>query len=304
MSKDAPTLPAVGLIAVPGRWRATLELAREIERRGFEGVYSPSLGDALALCQAVVQTTDRLRAGTAIVNMYTRHPADYAQSAAALHELSGGRFVFGVGVSHGPMNDHLGVKTGKPLADMRAFVKQLHASTRAELPPVVLATLRDPMIRLAAEVGDGIVFANASLSRAQHSLSVLAAEQRRDPSFFIGNMIPICIADDTAAAAARNRKTMEFYLTLPNYREYWKTAGYVEEMQAAERLVEAGQRQRLPEVMSDRWLADSTLFGPASKVREGVEAWLDVGVRTPILVPSSAAGNQMKAFEELFAAYA
>ena len=38
-------------------------------------------------------------------------------------------------------------------------------------------------------------------------------------------------------------------------------------------------------------------------MREGLEAWYDAGVRTPILVPSSAAGNQMKAFEELFATF-
>lgn len=298
-----PRLPGVGLIAVPGRWKATLELAGELERRGFEGVYSPSLGDAMALSQAVIQTTTRLRAGTSIVNIYTRHPADYAQTAVALHELSGGRFVFGVGVSHGPMNQHLGVTAGKPLADMRDFVGKLRRSVRAELAPVVLATLRDPMIRLAAEIGDGIVFANASLSRTEASLSVLPGDKRNSEDFFIGNMVPICINDDVEAAAARNRKTMEFYLTLPNYREYWKTAGYTEEMHAAEKFLEAGQKERLGEAMSDRWLADCTLFGPASKVREGIEAWYDVGVRTPILVPSSAAGNQMKAFEELFAAY-
>src|SRR3546814_17448488 len=52
--------------------------------------------------------------------------------------------------------------------------------------------------------------------------------------------------------------------------------------------------------MSDHWLSENTLFGPAAKVREGVEAWLDTGVRPPILVPSSANGNQIKALEELF----
>jgi hypothetical protein len=41
-----------------------------------------------------------------------------------------------------------------------------------------------------------------------------------------------------------------------------------------------------------------------SQVLEGLEAWYDSGVRTPILVPSSAAGNQLKAFEEMFAAFA
>ena len=52
--------------------------------------------------------------------------------------------------------------------------------------------------------------------------------------------------------------------------------------------------------MSDRWLSDVTLFGTPSQVRDGFEAWLAAGVKTPILVPSSAAGNQVKAFEELF----
>ena len=60
----------------------------------------------------------------------------------------------------------------------------------------------------------------------------------------------------------------------------------------------------MPACLSDRWLADTTLFGTVAQVREGVEAWFDAGVRTPILVPSSAAGNQLKAFEELFEAYA
>ena len=55
--------------------------------------------------------------------------------------------------------------------------------------------------------------------------------------------------------------------------------------------------------MSDRWLRDVTLFGTAAEVREGVEAWRGAGVQTPILVPSSTRGGQMKAFEELFAAF-
>jgi hypothetical protein len=37
-------------------------------------------------------------------------------------------------------------------------------------------------------------------------------------------------------------------------------------------------------------------------VRDGLAAWFAAGVRTTILVPSSAVGNQMRAFEELFAA--
>ncbi len=298
------TLPAVSLVAVPGRVAATLDLAREVERRGFSGIYSPSFGDALALCQALAHETKRIRFGTSIVNIYTRHASEYARTSAFLHELSGGRFHLGLGVSHGPVNARLGVKTGKPIGEMRRYVQDVRAAAgRSELSPIVLAAMRDRMVALAAEVGEGLVFANAARSHLPHSLSVLPAKKANDPEFFVGDMIPTCISDDVEAAAARNRKTMLGYLRLPNYRNYWKEAGYVEEMEAIEKAVDANEADRIPSLISDRWLADVTLYGPVSRVREGVEAWREAGLRTPILVPSSAAGNQMKAFEELFAAF-
>jgi alkanesulfonate monooxygenase SsuD/methylene tetrahydromethanopterin reductase-like flavin-dependent oxidoreductase (luciferase family) len=281
-----------------------LELGAEVERRGFAGVYVPSMADAFGFCEALALTTARMRMGTSIVNIYTRHPRDWAQSAALLHELAGGRFDFGLGVSHDSINTYLGVSTGKPLTDMRRFVEDLRKGAgKAELPPVVLAAMRDPMVKLAGEIADGCVFANASRSYLPHSKSVLPDGKRDSPEFFFGNMIPTCISDDIDAAAARNRKTMEFYLTLPNYREYWKKAGYVEEMQAAEAAVGAGEKHKLGDCMSDKWFADCTMFGTASQVRQQLEAWADAGLRDPIIVPSSATGNQFKAVEELFAAF-
>src|SRR5437763_5849228 len=113
------TKPAVSLVAVAGRRHATLDLARRIEQEGFTGLYCPSFGDGLALCEALALATREIPFGTSIVNIYTRHASDFAQTAAFVHELSGGRFRFGVGVSHAPTNRWLGVQTGKPLADMR-----------------------------------------------------------------------------------------------------------------------------------------------------------------------------------------
>jgi len=299
----ALALPAVSLAAVPGRRRATLELAREIERRGFAGIYCPSFGDGLGLCEALAFATERIPFGTSIANIYLRHAADYAQTASLIHELSGGRFRFGVGVSHGPALERLGVKAGPPLGDIRAFVSALLLNTRAgEQPPIVLATLRKRMIALAGEIAQGMVFANGARSHMRESLAALPPARANDPAFFIGNMIPTCISDDVAAAAATNRRTLVGYVSMPNYRNYWREAGYVEEMNAIESAVVAKDFERIPALMSDRWLSDVTLFGPASRVRDELEAWYDAGIRTPILVPSSAAGNQMKAFEELFAA--
>jgi alkanesulfonate monooxygenase SsuD/methylene tetrahydromethanopterin reductase-like flavin-dependent oxidoreductase (luciferase family) len=298
-------LPAIALAAVPGRRKKTLELAAEAERRGFSGLYCASFGDALGLCEALAFVTERIPFGTAIANLYTRHVSDYAVTASLIHELSGGRFHFGVGVSHTPMNQRLGVQTGKPLADMREFVTALRAVPRAgELPPLVVAGLRRKMVGLAGEIAEGVVFANASRSHMQASLSALPAQRRDDPGFFVGDMIPTCISDDREAAMAVNRKTLTMYVSLPNYRNYWKEAGYVEEMEAIEAALERGDRAALPGLMSERWLSDVTLFGSVGAVREGLEAWYEAGVRTPILVPSSAVGNQLAAFQELFDAFA
>lgn len=300
----ADSLPALSLAAVPGRRRRTLELAQEIERRGFAGIYCPSFGDGLGLCEALALTTERIRFGTGIANIYMRHVSDYAQTASLIQELSGGRFHFGVGVSHQPVNQRAGLRAGPPLGDMREFLGQIAEVPRTgELPPIVVAALRQRMVALGGELGGGIIFANAARSHMAESLSHLPAERAADPDFFVGNMIPTCISDDAGAAAAVNRKTLSGYVALPNYRNYWKEAGYVEEMGAIEKALEAGEHQRVPALLSDRWLADTTLFGSASKVREGLEAWFEAGVRTPILVPSSAVGNQLKAFEELFAIF-
>ena len=97
------------------------------------------------------------------------------------------------------------------------------------------------------------------------------------------------------------RRTLTGYATLPNYRNYWIEAGYEEEMAGIQQA--AGDPEKIASAMSDRWLADVTLFGSAAEVREGLEAWYAAGVSTPILVPSSTEGGQMRAFHELFAAF-
>ena len=56
--------------------------------------------------------------------------------------------------------------------------------------------------------------------------------------------------------------------------------------------------------MGERWLRDTTLYGSGRQVLEGLEAWYEAGVRTPILVPSSAVGNQLVALQELLDLFA
>ena len=296
--------PAVSLAAVPGRRKATVALAQRIETEGFSGIYCPSLGDGLALCEALALSTREIPFGTSIANIYTRHPHDYAQTAALIHELSGGRFRFGIGVSHGPTHERLGIRPGRPLEDVRRFVADVRSlRTAGELPPIVLATLRQKMVALAGEIAQGAVWANGARTHMAESLRALPESARKDPKFFIGDMIPTCIDDDRKAAAAINRKTLVSYVRLPNYQNYWIEAGFADEMHAIRAAIASSDDARIPSLMSDRWLSAVTLYGSARDVRDGVESWYATGVTTLILVPSSTRGGQMQAFEELFAAF-
>jgi alkanesulfonate monooxygenase SsuD/methylene tetrahydromethanopterin reductase-like flavin-dependent oxidoreductase (luciferase family) len=296
-------LPALSLAASPGRRVRTVELAKDIEARGFPGVYCPSFGDALGLCLSIAHATTTLEVGTSIQPIYLQHPVALATTASYLHEIAEGRFRLGVGVTHGPVIKRLGVETGKPLTDMREYVATMRAAGEhmGGLPPIVLATLRDKMVALSVEIGDGAVWANGSLSRMGHSLECIP-QDRTAAGFWVGNMIPTVIDDDIDAARARNRATLQGYVALPNYRNYWIEAGYEAEMDAAKAAIEAGDTDALLAAMTDRWLDDCTLSGPAGRVREGVEAWFDVGV-TPIVVPSSTSGGQAKAVVEVFEAF-
>lgn len=295
-------MPAVSLAAVPTKRQRSIDLIAEFEARGFSGIYCPSFGDPISLCHSIAERTERIVFGTSILPIYFRQPNDIAAAASYLHEISGGRFRLGLGVSHGPVHDRFGLRVGKPLADTREYVEVLKAQTAVgPLPPIVLATLRDKMVDLSVEIAEGAVWANASRSRMAHSLSRVPADRT---DFFIGNMIPTVISDDKAAAAAVNRRTLSGYVALPNYRNYWKSAGYEEEMIACEAAIAAGDPEGVATAMSDRWLTDATLFGSASEVRDGVEAWFDAGVTTPILVPSATDGGQRRAVELLLEAYA
>lgn len=300
----AELMPACSLVAVPGRRRLTIEMAQTIERRGYAGIFAPSMFSNMSLCEALAWNTTTINFATAIAPIYTRTPGDFAQSAAFLHEISGGRFGLGIGVSHAPMHIRMGITPGKPLGDTTNFVEKFRAVEGVgPLPPVLIAAMRQKMVHLAGRLGQGVIFANAALSHMKTSLAALPPQARADANFLVGNMIPTCISDDVAAARAVNRRTLTSYAFLPNYRNYWKEAGYVDEMTAIESAIDEGRRDDVPALLTDRWLADVSLFGTATMVRDRVGQWRDAGVSTPIIVPSSTSGGQLKALEEMFATF-
>src|SRR5215472_1368120 len=117
-------LPALNLIAEPGRRRATLDTAREIERRGFAGLSVSSSFGNMSQCVGLAFATRRIPFATAIAPIYAQAIDEFAQNAAYLHEVSGGRFQFGIGIAHAPSHLRLEVKPGRLLGDTRSFIEK------------------------------------------------------------------------------------------------------------------------------------------------------------------------------------
>ena len=299
---DSSFRPALSILASPTKRQAILDLAVEAENRGLYGLACPSLGGTMGLCVSLAHATRSIQYWTSIQPIYYSHPVEASNTASHIHEMSQGRFRFGIGVSHGPVTQRLGVSTGKPLSDIAEYVETMRANERfgGTLPPIYLATLRNKMLQLATDVAEGAIWANASLSHMSKQLDEVPSARRDD--FFLSNMIPTVIDEDIEAARAINRRTLTGYVSLPNYRNYWRAAGYEEEMTAIESALAAGDKDKLPSLMTNKWLDDNTISGPASLVRERFEEWANVGVM-PIAVMSSTSGGQVKAINELFDVY-
>lgn len=301
-SVDNSFRPALSVVATPTKRKAILDLAAEAETRGFSGLACPSLGGTMGLCVSLAHSTTRIPYWTSIQPIYYSHPVEAANTVAHIHEVSNGRFRFGIGVSHGPVTKRLGVSTGKPLTDITDYVAAMRAQEKfsGTLPPIYLATLRNKMLQTATEIAEGAIWANASLSHMATQLAQVPNTNR--DGFFLSNMIPTVIDDDIDAARAINKRTLTGYVSLPNYRNYWRAAGYQEEMDAIESALEAGRKDTITDVMTHKWLDDCTISGPKERVREELERWAASGVQ-PIAVMSSTSGGQAKAISELFDLY-
>lgn len=305
-SASGQRLPALSLISVPRKRQAILELAAEADARGYAGIACPSVGGSMAFAVSLATSTSSIPFFTAIQPTFLSVARELGPTASHIHELSGGRFRLGLGVSHAPMVVRFGDDpelsiVHHPLAEMRQYVEALRAGTgfSGELPPIWLAALRDKMLNVAIDVAAGALWANAARSNLPKQVARLGG--RRPDSFPLLNMIPTIIDSDLDAARAVHRRTMGTYVVLPNYRNYWKEAGWEAEMVAIEAAISAGERDHKA-LMTDAWIDDVTASGPPERIAEIFEESYDAGV-TPIAVMSSTTGGQVKAVQELFSVY-
>ncbi len=298
--------PAVSMVAPAKKRQAILDLARRAEELNFAGIACPSLGATIGLCVSLAHSTNVIKFWTSIQPIYYSHAIEMANTAAHIHEISNGRFGLGLGVSHGPVINRLGATTATPLADIKNYLETMKAQERfsGDLPPIYLAALRNRMLQLASDISDGAIWANASRKNIALQLALLPESRRSE--MFLANMIPTVISDDIEAARAIHRKTLVGYVTLPNYRNYWRACGYHEQIDAFEKiLTESAKESRNAEIISamdNEWLDDCTLSGDADTVRENLYGWSQLGV-LPIAVMSSTSGGQVQAIGQLFDAF-
>ena len=161
---------------------AAIRRVQRAEELGYESVWVTHIAsrDSVTLLTIYAANSERVRLGTGVIPIYARTPANMAQSFATLDEVSGGRAVAGLGVSHKPVVEGwYGQSIDKPLAEMREYVDIMRAIFRGEDPPagekfrtgfhlmgyeplrpdmpIYLAGLSPGMLRLAGEIADGVV---------------------------------------------------------------------------------------------------------------------------------------------------
>ncbi len=202
--------------------------AKRVEALGYSALWLPeAIGrDPFTQITFLAPQTKRLNFATGIANLYARDPMAMNTLRKTVGELSGGRFVLGIGVSHAHLVTGVrGHEYQKPLTTMRNYLDAMEkAMYRApeppEDPPIILAALRPKMLALSAErcAGAHPYFTNPEhTARAREILGAsacLAPEQM------------ILLERDASKARSVARANMKIYLSLPNYRNNLKWLGF------------------------------------------------------------------------------
>ncbi|WP_454788142.1 LLM class F420-dependent oxidoreductase [Mycolicibacterium lutetiense] len=209
---------------------AAQEVAREIEALGFGSLFLPEVTGKECLTQsaAFLAATQRLVVGTGIANIHVRVPSAAETGARTLTALYPGRFVLGLGVSHGPLVERgLGGVYQKPLATMRDYLDRMAAVPEqiepgVGRPPRLLAALGPKMIELSGTHADGA-----------HPYLVTPAQTRvtRDilgPDKWIVSEQAVAIGSTDDDQLRRAHAHLDVYSGLPNYRNSWLRQGFDE----------------------------------------------------------------------------
>jgi len=222
----------------------TAAFARKVEAWGYSALWVPeAVGrEPFALLGFLAAATERLVLATGIANIYARDALATRSAQLTLAELSGGRFLLGLGVSHAPMVQGLrGHDYGPPVAAMRAYLDAMDRAPYVgpqppEPPPTVLAALRPRMLGLSAERARG---AHPYLVPPDHTAR---AREILGKGPWLCPEQMVLLESDAAKAREIARQNLRIYLGLPNYQANLRWLGFSDaDFQAggSDRLVDA-----------------------------------------------------------------
>ncbi len=325
-------MPGIGAFISAGRSLDTaLERVRRADRLGFDSVYVTQIAgrDGLILLAAYASVSERTRLGTGVLPIFARTPVAMAQSAATVDELSGGRMVLGLGVSHqATVENWFDSKIEKPVTQMREYASIVRAILRAEPPPegrffntrfqfmgyaarpdlpIYVAGLSPNMLRLAGEVGDGVMLwlCNPDYIREVVIPAVTEGRQRAGKTmdgFDVVAAVPVGLTEDPEKARERQRAELVPYASLPFYRAMLERSGFGEELAAFDEGVAAGDMAKAQAGLSDRLLSALGGIGSAEEVRGAVERYRAAGTISPCIgaIPGTDFDGALDAVAELF----
>ena len=304
-----------------GSVRSAVALCREAEQMGYTDMWSAEVGgtDGFTPLAAIAATTEKVRLGTAIVPVFTRPPALLAMSAATLQDLSGGRFVLGLGTSSSIIIERwMGASFDKPLARERVYieliremlsgdkvdsdndiarVKSFRLQTRVEKPvPLYLAALGPAACRMAGQIADGAIFFLKTPHGVKQAIEWVAEGARsagRDPAEIETVIrIPVIVdQDDNDAVQMAARWTIASYGMVDVYNRSLHAQGYEEDAQRIREAWGSGDKAGAMQGISSELLEDLLIFGDKDERAEKIAAFRSAGIDTPVLLPISVVGD-------------
>jgi probable F420-dependent oxidoreductase len=292
--------------------RSVVELCGRAEELGYTDLWTAEVAgaDGLTPLAALAVTTRTARLGTAILPVFTRPPALLAMSAASLQDLSGGRFVLGLGTSSDVIVERwMGSSFRRPLTRLREYVEVIRSAlagdkvefngltTRVDgfriqhdagAPvPLHLAALGPTACALAGEVADGVIFFLKTPDGVRTALEW--ANPARD-DFDCVMRVPVLVDGEPEAVAVAARRLLLSYAPVDVYARSLAAQGFGAEIAAIREAWAAGDRRRAVELVPDRMIDELFAVG-VDRCRARLEELRAAGVTTPILLPLSFAGD-------------
>lgn len=306
MARWGITLPLLGVPVLEHR-----ALVSELAGLGYTDVWSAETTgtDAFTPLALAAQWSSELRFGPAIAPVYTRGPATLAMTAATLAEVTGGRFVLGIGSSSPVIVQRWNAipfeEPFKRTRDTLRFLKAALAGEKVtaeydtfkvsgfklERPPaakvpIMLAALRPNMLRLAGREADGAItnwLAATDVAQVRQELgdSELAAR------------IFVCPTEDADAARALGRMLISTYLTVPAYAAFHDWLGRGEALRPMHEAWAAGDRKAAAKAIPDEVVDALIVHGSLDECRARVAEYQTAGVDTPIIALLPTGGDQI-----------